>query len=121
MARILFVDDDLFTLDTYKTIISFFGHDPILADTASQANELAHEQSPDAIVLDMNLPDMHGLDLLRLLKKDPDTTDIPVIMVSASADAMGDRAVEAGARIFLSKPVRPEKLVDLIDEYTTHT
>jgi two-component system cell cycle response regulator DivK len=118
MARILFVDDDLFTLDTYKTIISFFGHDPILADTATQANEIAHEQSPDVIILDMNLPDMHGLDLLRQLKKDPQTANIPVIMVSASADAMGDRAVAGGAHIFLSKPVRPEKLVELIEEYT---
>jgi len=118
MARILFVDDDLFTLDTYKTIIGFFGHDPVLADTAEQAKSIAFAQPPDAIVLDMNLPDMHGIDLLRIFKKNALTEHIPVIMVSASADAVGQRAVEAGAHIFLSKPVRPEELVALIEDYT---
>ena len=95
MARILFVDDDPLTLETYSTIISYFGHDVLLASNGAQALQVAVQDLPDLLVLDMNMPDMHGFDLLRKLRKNPVTANLPAIMVSASPDAFADSAIAA--------------------------
>lgn len=118
MARILFIDDDLFTLDTYSTIMAFYGHESLVADTGSLALDMAQEQLPDFIVLDMNLPDVHGFDLLRRLRANPVTAEIPAVMVSASPDAMAKGATDAGAKAYLSKPLRPDELLAIIKQYT---
>ena len=119
MARILFVDDDPLTLETYSHIISFYGHEVLLAGTAEQALETAKNELPDLIFLDMNLPDLHGFDLLRRLRKNPKTADIPSVMVSASPEAMADGAIQAGAQEFRGKPVLPDELLAIIDKYTS--
>jgi CheY-like chemotaxis protein len=118
VARILFVDDDPLTLETYSTIISYFGHDVLLASNGAQALQVAVQDLPDLLVLDMNMPDMHGFDLLRKLRKNPVTAHLPAIMVSASPDAFADSAIAAGAQEFRSKPVRPDDLLALIEQYT---
>jgi CheY-like chemotaxis protein len=118
VARILFVDDDPLTLETYSTIISYFGHDVLLASNGAQALQVAVQDLPDLLVLDMNMPDMHGFDLLRKLRKNPVTAQLPAIMVSASPDAFADSAIAAGAQEFRSKPVRPDDLLALIEQYT---
>ena len=69
-------------------------------------------------VLDMNMPDIHGFDLLRRFRKNPQTKHLPAIMVSASPDAFADSAIAAGAQEFRSKPVRPDDLLALIEQYT---
>lgn len=119
MARILFVDDDPLTLETYGTIISYFGHEVLLASNGEQAIQIALQDSPDMLVLDMNMPDMHGFDLLRKLRKNPATVHLPAVMVSASPDAFADSAIAAGAQEFRSKPVRPDDLLELIDQYAS--
>lgn len=119
MARILFVDDDPLTLETYSYIIGFYGHEVLLESTAEQAIRTATEEVPDLLVLDMNLPDLHGFDLLRRLRKNTKTADIPAIMVSASPDAMAESAIRAGAQEFRSKPVLPDELLAIIDHYTS--
>ena len=120
MARILFVDDDPLTLETYETIISFYGHDVLLANNGEQAIQLATKEQPDMFILDMNMPDIHGFDLLRKLRKIPQTAKIPAMMVSASPDAFADAAIRAGAQEFRSKPVRPDELLEIIAHYTAN-
>ena len=83
--------------------------------------QLAREQHPDLILLDINLPDLTGDEVLRQLKDDPATSDIPVIMVSA--DAMGERIqqlLQQGASGYLTKPYRVAELLRLIDEKLPH-
>ena len=117
MALILFVDDDPLTLETYSTIIGYFGHEILLASTAEQAIQIAADGQPDIMVLDMNLPDMHGFDLLRALRKNPKTAEIPAVMVSASPETFADNAIKSGAQEFRSKPILPDDLLELIDRY----
>ena len=119
MARILFVDDDHLTLETYNTIMSYFGHESYLADSGMLAIELAEQQSPDFIVVDMNMPDMHGFDVLRRLRKNPLTAGIPAMMVSASPEAVAEGALAVGAQEYRCKPVRPDELLEVIEKYTT--
>ncbi len=116
MACILFVDDDFFTLETYEKIFSLYGHQSILSESANEALEIAEKQQPDIIVLDMRLPDMDGFELLEHLKSNPKTTQIPAVMVSANPEAFSLKALEAGAQHYLSKPVHPDKLLEIINE-----
>jgi CheY-like chemotaxis protein len=68
--------------------------------------ELAKAHRPDLILLDLNLPDMHGSVVLELLRADPDTAEIPVIVLSADATQSQIRALmRAGARAYLTKPL----------------
>ena len=119
MARILFVDDDPLTLETYDTIISFYGHEVLVANNGEQAIQIATEELPDMFILDMNMPDIHGFDLLRRLRKIPKTAKIPAMIVSASPDAFAEAAIKAGAQEFRSKPVRPDELLEIIEQYSS--
>ena len=116
MARILFVDDDQFMLETYEKIISLFGHQAILAETAEDAVTQLEQGLPDLIVLDHQLPDVDGLELLQMLKSHPATAKIPVVMVSAGSDEVAMKAQAVGAQYFLSKPIFPEDLIEILEE-----
>ena len=74
-------------------------------------------QRPDLILLDMHLPDVDGLELLRQLQRDPLCADIPVVVVSADATPAGiEQALAAGARHYLTKPVKLAGLLQVLDE-----
>ena len=74
-------------------------------------------QRPDVLLLDMHLPDISGLELLRHLKLDPETRGIPVIVVSADAlPTQIDEALQAGAHRYLTKPVNVGELLEALDE-----
>lgn len=96
-----------------------------VATTAEEALDWLHNRSrgprPDLILLDLHLPDASGMEVLRLLKTNPDTAGIPVIMVSA--DAMPEQveaALAAGAQNYQTKPVHLPALLQLIDELLGH-
>jgi signal transduction histidine kinase/CheY-like chemotaxis protein len=79
--------------------------------------ELAREHLPGLILLDLNLPDIKGTQVLARLKADPRTQDIPVVVVSADAsDGQVERLAAAGAETYLTKPIDVRKLLDVVDE-----
>jgi len=119
MARILFIDDDVLTLETYERITSYFGHDAILADSGAKAIELARTSSVDLILLDRQLQDMDGFQILKCIRALDLPLDIPIVMVSASHKGFADRAVAEGAQEFLSKPLLTDDLLILIEKYTS--
>ena len=89
----------------------------ISAMQGSLGIELAREHRPDAILLDLNLPDMSGDEVLRRLKVDADLRDIPVIMVSA--DALGDRIAQLlaqGAHGYITKPYKIAEFLKTLNE-----
>ena len=72
---------------------------------------------PDLLLLDMNLPDISGMELLRHLKAAPDTADLPVVVVSADALSQQiEAALRAGASHYLTKPVSIAELMKVLDE-----
>lgn len=120
MARILFVDDDPFTLETLNKSVQLFGHQAVLATNGEQALRLAKECSPDLIMTDMMLPDMDGLNLVTSLRKDPSTSCIPIVMLTASPeiDAL-QLSRAAGVDAYLNKPIHLQQLQEVIQKYTT--
>ena len=80
--------------------------------------ELATEHQPDMILLDLHLPDMNGADVLALLKSDPQTRNVPVVILSADATGRQyDEVMNAGAREFLTKPIRVNEVLATVDRY----
>ena len=75
------------------------------------AQLLVAGKKPDLIVLDVNMPEVSGLDMIEFLRRRPDTTDLPIVMLSSDAeDATIDRAIELGADTYLLKPMTIEEL-----------
>ncbi len=100
---VLVVDDDPAFRETMQAQLEAEGFQVLTAATAGEGRELARRRRPDAIVLDVLLPDQDGLDLLRELKQGPETAGIPVLIVSVSESGL--RAFTLGAAEWLRKPL----------------
>ncbi|MBK5928782.1 diguanylate cyclase [Rhodobaculum claviforme] len=106
-GTVLIVDDVATNRIVMKVKMASACYDTLQAGDGTSALALARSRRPDAILLDMNLPDLSGIEVCRQLKADPVTADIPVIIVTTSRDGAARRdALRAGADDFLSKPVR---------------
>ncbi len=104
MGKILIVDDEPDILFTVRTVLEIVGHEVIEAEDGGRALERAWEM-PDAIVLDLRLPDVDGFYVLGCLKAEPALACIPVMCLSAHSDAATmQRAIESGADAYVSKP-----------------
>ncbi len=89
----------------------------ISAVSGARGLELVQEHRPDLVLLDLDLPDLGGTEILGLLKQDPRTATIPVIVVSAATtEGQADRLLAAGATAYLPKPVEIPRLLELTFE-----
>ena len=119
MARILFIDDDPMTLETLGKAVEVFGHQSIWATTGGEALQVASEQSPDIIFIDISLPDIDGLSLIEKMRQVPSLAATPMLVLSASPELdAAELARDAGAQAYLSKPIRLQVLLDTIQQYT---
>jgi two-component sensor histidine kinase len=109
---ILNVDDNEPGRYAITRILNRAGFQVLEAGTGKEALRLARSARPQLVVLDVNLPDMSGIDVCRRLKADPDTASIMVLQVSAISVAVLDRvnALSAGADSFLVEPIESEEL-----------
>jgi two-component system phosphate regulon response regulator PhoB len=111
-VKILAVDDEADILQLLCYNLKGAGYGVIEARDGPEAIELAKEQMPDLIVLDIMLPNMEGTEVLRRLKRDEATVNIPVIMLTAKGEEV-DKIVgfELGADDYITKPFSPRELV----------
>lgn len=98
------------------------GFEVLHAHSGSMALQLARAHRPDAILLDINLPDISGFGICRQLKADPCTKSIPVVFHSATSDTGSARsqALDLGAVSFLSYPINVEHLENVIKGAIAH-
>jgi CheY-like chemotaxis protein/MinD-like ATPase involved in chromosome partitioning or flagellar assembly len=110
--KILIVDDDIETVRLVDLMLKRKGYETITANNGAQAIELAISTKPALIVLDIMMPDMDGYQVTVLLRNNPATADIPILMFTAKGQ-VDDKVTgyEAGADDYLSKPVHPAELV----------
>ncbi|HEV3226652.1 MAG TPA: response regulator [Acidimicrobiales bacterium] len=109
MARVLVVDDERAILATMEVNLRTRGYDVDLATSGTQALSVAARHHPDAVVLDLGLPDMDGLDVIRGLRG---WTSVPIIVLSARAnEAQKVAALDAGANDYVTKPFGMDELL----------
>lgn len=98
MSKILVVEDDQISGDLFTTILQNLGYDANAANSGAAAIDYLRENQPDLAILDVMMPDMNGIDLLRLIRANPKTMDLPVVMYTALDDENWQaRAMDAGA------------------------
>jgi CheY-like chemotaxis protein len=103
VVKILLVEDSKFLrMSTERTLI-IAGYQVISAADGEQAVRLAREQSPALILLDVMLPKMSGLDVMKILKNDPTTSAIPVMMMTGLSQKNAKQMEKDGASIFFEK------------------
>ncbi|MGA5584900.1 response regulator [Pseudomonas siliginis] len=111
--RLLIVDDNVATRYALRRRLERHGYTVLEAGTGSDGLALIEGEALDALILDVNLPDMSGFDIVRLLRADPGTALLPVIHVSAASIQTGDiiTGLNAGADAYLIHPVDPDVLL----------
>lgn len=111
-VHILIADDDSLLRDLLKHKLAAAGYAVDVAEDGGQALSLCLQQKPDLVVLDAMMPIADGFEVLRRLKTDPQTSAIPVVMLTAlrrEEDIVG--ALKLGAADYLVKPFIPDELV----------
>lgn len=115
-TRILIIDDDIGFRDLLRIHLSAAGYEVQVAEDGVAGGRALLELAPDLIVSDVNMPFLDGFELLSLMRAEPDTASIPVILLSGRSD--GDtmaKAVELGAADFLTKPVTRDQLLESVE------
>jgi len=115
MKRVLVVDDSESVRQQVTDALAGAGFDVVQAGDGMSALMRASENTFSAIVLDVNMPILGGVETLERLKQDPKTSNISVIMLTTEAQrSMIERARQSGAKAWLIKPVKMESLVSTV-------
>ena len=116
--RILVVEDNEKNMKLFRDVLSATGYRTLEATTGGEAVELATEQAPDLVLMDILMPDVDGVEALRRLRADERTAAIPVLAVTAQA-MQGDRErfLAEGFDGYLSKPVNVSELLGTVRQH----
>ncbi len=115
--RVLIVDDEIHIIHVVAIKLRNNGYEVIAAENGEEALKLACEDKPDIIVTDFQMPVMTGLELVRQLRSNEATKDVPVIMLTARGFAVQDKEIEdLEISEFLSKPFSPKELLRCIED-----
>ena len=115
-SKILIVDDEPYMLRIIELSLRKGGHQLIVGRNGREAVALALREKPQAIVMDVLMPEMDGLQALRAVRQDPATAAIPVIMLTARGQILTRQEAEAsGASLFLTKPFSPTQLLNEVE------
>jgi len=114
LRTILVIDDDEAVRDLLKRFLTRNGFHVLLACDGQEGLKLAREAKPDAITLDVLMPKIDGWAVLRALKEEPKTADIPVIVISIVDDR--NMGFALGAAEYLTKPIDNDRLFDVLEK-----
>ena len=116
--RILIVEDNSVSLTLLKQLLKAHGYEVLETPEGLQALDLAREEQPDLILMDIRLPDISGLEVTRLLKQDDRTKTIPIIAVTALASPEDERkGLESGCDAYLPKPITLGNFLRTIESF----
>ncbi len=116
-ATILSVDDERDVTDLVKFHLVRAGYEVVTAATGREALQRIAEHHPDLILLDLMLPDIDGFGVSEILRRDPSTATIPIVILTAWATTDAKHlGLELGALDYLTKPFSPKKLVERVHQ-----
>ncbi|MEL6309817.1 MAG: response regulator [Chloroflexota bacterium] len=118
MTTVLYIEDNPLNMRLVQKYLKKVGLTMIEAIDGSSGIEVATEQRPDLILVDINLPDIDGLEVTRNLKANPDMTNTPIVALTANA-MHGDRerCLDAGCDAYLAKPIARQELYNTLRNY----
>jgi twitching motility two-component system response regulator PilH len=115
MARILIVDDSPSQLLGIKRIVEKLGHETLTAEDGAAGVDVAKQQLPDLILMDVVMPNLNGFQATRTISKNPDTAHIPIVLVTTK-DQETDRVwgMRQGAKAYVTKPIKEDELASTL-------
>ena len=117
-ATVLIVEDDEDSRYVYGIVLEERGFSVVMARSGDEGLRLARESRPGAILMDVSIPGLDGWTVTERLKGDPETTGIPVIIITAHAFPEDlARAKQVGCDSFLTKPCEPRRVVEEVERF----
>jgi len=121
MSKVLVIDDNPDLVDLVEEVLTDDGHMVAKACDPLQGVELARDLHPHLILLDLNMPEVDGWEVLRMLRADVETYQIPVAILSVRTDIKDKiKALQDGAVDYITKPVRTDQLRKRVDRILHH-
>ena len=115
MAKILIAEDERDIRDLITFTLGFAGYEVVSAANGEEAVNLARQEIPDLVLMDVRMPRMTGYEACAAMKADPKLKDIPVVFLSAKGqDAEIQTGLQAGAVDYLLKPFAPDQLTERV-------
>jgi len=115
VPTVLVVDDDPVIQKLLQVNFEMEGYDVVIAGDGEEGLALAREERPDLVLLDVMMPKMNGLDVAAAMRSDDVTKNIPIIMLSAKAQASDVQAgLDLGVDDYVTKPFDPLELLDRV-------
>ncbi|MBF2089049.1 MAG: response regulator transcription factor [Synechococcales cyanobacterium K44_A2020_017] len=119
--RLLLIDDDPNLILLVKDYLEFRGYEVITAENGREALEVLEDDIPDLIICDVMMPEMDGYSLVEHVRKDPRTSWIPVLFLSAKGQSQDRvKGLNTGADVYMVKPFEPEELVAQVEASLKH-
>jgi len=116
--RALIVDDNENNLMLEKDLLEVAGFEVFVAQDASSGITIARKEKPDIIIMDVRLPDMRGSEAAKILRQDKETSDIPIVFVTASVMAEGREEIKPITNSgFIGKPINTRTFVTEISQF----
>lgn len=114
---VLVVEDNELNMKLFRDLLDAFGYDTFECRDGARAIDLAREHKPSLIIMDIQLPEVSGLDITRWIKDDPELAHIPILAVTAFAMRSDEqRVMEAGCEAYLSKPIQISSFMRAVSE-----
>ena len=114
--KILVIEDDPATLRLIDYSLRHEGFQVLTASNGLEGLRKVHDEEPDLIILDVMLPGMDGFEICHHLRSEPDTAQLPILMLSAKAQEIDkDTGLKVGANDYLAKPADPSEIVSRVE------
>jgi DNA-binding response OmpR family regulator len=117
VSKVIVIDDEPFILMMIEDKLRKANIDVITLRENKNAVEIIKKEMPDLIILDWMMPELSGLELCNILKKDPDLLHIPIFMLTAKGQDSDEKmGLQCGAARYITKPFSPKSLLEMVQE-----
>ena len=116
--KVLIVEDNELNMKLFHDLLEAHGIDTVETRNGNDVLNIARENKPDLILMDIQLPEISGLDVTKMLKEDEELQSIPVIAVTAFAMKGDEEKIrEGGCEDYISKPISVVQFLEVINKY----
>jgi two-component system, cell cycle response regulator DivK len=117
-ATVLYIEDNVDNMTLVRRVLEIEGYEVISAETGQDGLNKIQTNHPDIVITDINLPDIDGYEITRIIKSDTKTSHIPVVAMTANVmQKHRDNVAAAGCDGFISKPINIDELPDQVEHY----